>query len=392
MVAVAATCPPADVARRLVHVITGLDVGGAELTVERMVPALESRGWRQAVVSLTALGSVGVRMRAAGVEVHDVGMDRHRPDPRQVRRLRCMLHDLRPGLVQTWLYHADLLGALTARGTGAPVCWNLRQSDTALDDRRTTRLLPRVAAPLSRRLPAAIVTNSQASARFHVGLGYDRERIVVIPNGVDTDRFRPNPAARRDLRTEIGACEGATVLGFAARFDPTKDHRTLLAAFARLAHDDAHLVLVGPGCDRGNAELADAVATVDRSPRIHLLGVRDDMPNVLAGLDLYVHASRTEGMPNALGEAMACGVPCVATDVGDTGALGAETVNLVEPGSPGRLREAIDHLLALPAAARAARGAAGRDRIETSFTHEAAVDAYDALYRSVVGTPVGAST
>lgn len=373
---------------RLVHVITGLEVGGAELTVERMVPALQRRGWSIAIVSLTSLGVVGARMREAGIEVHTLGLDPRRPDPRRLRALRRLLRALEPDVVQTWLYHADVIGSVATLGAQVPICWNLRQSETFAGSPLLTRTLPRIAARLSRRLPASIVANSRAGAGFHIDMGYDAARIRVIPNGVDTQRFRPDGSARHALRDELGLPDDAVLIGFCARFDPTKDHASLLAAFAGLAEDgdEVHLVLAGPGCERTNLGLAEAIDAAGRPARIHLLGTRDDLPRVLAGLDLYAQSSRTEGTPNALAEAMACGVPCVATDVGDTAVLAGGHVALVPPGDPDALRRELGALLRRPTAERSALGAAARAQVEASFAHEAAVDEYDVLYRELLET------
>ncbi len=378
---------PAGGSLRVAHVISGLHVGGAERALERLSTGLRDRGIVSTVHSLTGLGEVGRSLKAAGVEVHGWGLRPGRPDPRRLVALRRWLQGSNSDVVQTWLYHGDLLGGFAAWGV-APIAWNLRQSALDPGDKRTTNGAARICARLSRRIPQRIVSNSEAGAAFHAGLGYDAGRMVVIPNGVDEQRFRPDPVARRQVRTELGVVDDVVLVVSAGRFDGAKDHATLLAAFRQASDADDSgagplLALCGQGCEPGNEELAALIADHGLAGRVRLLGVRPDLPAVLAAADVYVQSSRNEGMPNTVAEAMATALPVVATDVGDTRRLVGLDAPLVAPGRPELLGTELTSVLAWDAPARRRQGEQGRARVTAEFSSEAELDAYEALYRAL---------
>ncbi len=382
---------------RVVHIITGLDTGGAELMLYRLVTSLEPATFACSVVSLTDLGPTAAKLRAAGVPVRALGMRRGVPDPCAVPRLARWLRAVVPDVVQTWMYHADLIGGLATWLAGRPpLAWGLRQS--TLDPRtskRGTIWTARACAALSRRLPMRIVCCSEASRRVHVALGYAPEKMVVIPNGFDLARFRPDLAARAAVRAELGVPPEAPLVGLVARWDPQKDHRTFVAAAARLraARPDAHFLLCGDGITWENPALAGWLAAAGLREGVHLLGPRDDLPRLTAALDVACSASAYgEGFSNVLGEAMACGVPCVATDVGDAAHIVGATGRVVPPRQPVALSAAIEQVLALAPATRAALGHAARARVEAHFSLAACAARYAALYTALARRPRGAAT
>jgi glycosyltransferase involved in cell wall biosynthesis len=376
---------------KILHVITGLDVGGAETTLHRLVSTMDAARFPCRVVSLVEPGEVGRRMERDGVRVDSLGMRRGMPSPAGLVRLAGMLRSWRPHLVQTWLYHADLLG-LAARGLAFPLgggprlVWNIRCAFMDLARyRRTTAMTLRACAALS-RLPDAVVTNSGAARDFHLGLGYAPRRFEVIPNGFDAGRFRPDADARRAVRRELGLDDDRLVFGHAARFDPMKDHRTLLRAAALVMGEapGAVLVLAGRGVDHGNAELAAWLAEAGLPPeRVRLLGERADMERVMAAMDVLVSSSSGESFPNVVGEAMACAVPCVVTDVGDSAMLVADTGRVVPAGDASALARAMLDMHRLGPAGRAVLGAAARDRVVARFSPDSAARRYASLYRTL---------
>jgi glycosyltransferase involved in cell wall biosynthesis len=372
---------------RVCHVITGLNTGGAEMMLYKLMSAIDRATFECDVVSLLDAGPVAERIRALGVPVRSLGMRRGAPSPHGLVRLARWMRQDPPDVVQTWLYHADLVGGLASRlAGGAPVAWNIRQS--TLDPRgnkRSTIWTGRVCAWLSRWLPTRIVCCSEASARLHTALGYASERMIVIPNGFDLAAFRPDPAARRAVRAELGVPDQAPLVGLVARFDPHKDHRVFAAAAGRLAvrRPDVHFVLCGDGIVDENARLVGWLRAAGVRERCHLLGRRDDTPRLNAALDLAASSSYGEGFPNVLGEAMACGVPCVATDVGDSALIDGDTGRVVPPRDPDALADAWEALLALEPSARAALGLAARQRVEAQFSLPTVVRRYETLYEEL---------
>lgn len=358
---------------KILHLITGLGTGGAERMLTRLVTRLNDPGITQGVVSMTGPGTFGPALTAAGVAVHDLGMARGSLDPRGLLRLIGLLRRERPQVLMTWLYHADLLGTLATLvpGTAGALVWNLRCSD--MDAERYGRL-SRLLAAASRR-PAVVLANSQAGQRFHSGLGYRPRTWRVIPNGIDTDVFRPLPGARAALRAVAGLPEDATVLGVVARVDAMKGHDVFLRAFALLrdAFPEVHAVLIGAG-----------TRDLPAVPGVVALGERGDVQDLLPGLDGLVSPSLFgEGFSNVLCEAMACGVPVVATEVGDAALIVGPTGRTAPPNDVPALVSAMTALVALPAAERQALGAAARRRVSETWALPLILERYATLYREV---------
>lgn len=369
---------------RVLHVINDLDVGGAERMLARLISSSDPARVCHSVIALLPPGRTGDEIRATGCPVATLSMRRGAFGPGALPRLVRLLRADRPDVLQSWLYHADLMATLAAPlARVKATAWNIRCSE--LDFRlypRATRWVVRALATLS-RLPDAVVVNSEAGRAAHARLGYRPRRWELIPNGFDTSLFRPDPAARDSVRRELGIPADAPLIGMLARLDPMKDHATFLAAAARLAasRPDARFLLAGRGVELGSPALVPDRALAGR---LHLLGERHDSPRLLAALDLATLASAFgEGFPNVLGEAMAAAVPCVATDVGDTALLVGPTGRVVPPREPSVLAEAWAALLALPAGERAALGAAARARIMGNYSLETACDHYLALYDSL---------
>jgi glycosyltransferase involved in cell wall biosynthesis len=373
---------------RLVHVITDLDTGGAEMALHKLLSRLDRSRFDPVVVSLTDIGPVGKRITSLGVPVEALGMRRGIPDPLAVPRLARRLKDLRPQVVQTWMYHADLIGGLASRlAGGAPIAWNIRHSDLPRGSaRRLTLWTARVCAVLSRGLPRKIVCCSEASREVHVRLGYAPEKMVVIPNGFDLGLFRPDPVARLSVRKELGIPDGAPLVGLVARFHPQKDHRTFVraAGLLRASLPGPHFLLCGERVDWDNDQLARWIDAAGGREGWHLLGLRTDVPRLVAALDVSVSSSFSgEGFPNVIGEAMAAGVPCVVTDVGDSAQIVGQTGTVVQPRDPGALAGACERLLGMAEAERGDLGLAARRRVVESYDLEEIVRRYEDLYQGL---------
>jgi len=371
---------------KVLHVITGFTQGGAETMLAKLLGAL--RGQVQTrVVSLTGDGPIGERIRALGVETVALGMRRGVPDPRAILALARQMRGYRPDVVQTWLYHADLLGGLASLLAGRPpVLWGIRNAD--LDEttaKWSTLQTLRACAWLSHRLPARIVSCSERAREFHVARGYDAGKMVVIPNGFDLVAFAPRPEAREEVRRELGIPLEAPMVGMVARYHPMKDFGNFAQAAGLLARElpAVRFLLCGDGVTPENAELCGWLRAAGALERTHLLGRRDDVPRLLAALDLFTLSSATEGFPNALGEAMACGVPCVATDVGDSGYVLGDAGSIVPPRDHRALARGWRETLARSAQAPLAAGARGRSRILDHFGLRAVSERFLDLYGEV---------
>ena len=374
---------------KIVHLATGLGMGGAEMTLLSLLANLDRAEFENEVVSLSTDDPLGKRIRRLGVPVRALGMKPGAPSPAGFFRLAAHLRRSRPDLIQTWMYHADFLGALAAPLAGnPPVVWNLRVTLADIRELKpATRLVVRVNAWLSHRIPKRIVCCAETARDHHVAIGYDRARMTVIPNGFDLSGFAPDPAARTYLRASLGLPPETLLVGMAARFHPQKDHQNFVqaATFLHAEMPEVRFVLWGKDVDARNAKLSNWVDEAGLHGVVHLLGLRADAAELTSSLDLATLTSAYgEAFPRVLGEAMACGVPCVSTDVGDASAILGETGRVVPARNPQALAQAWGALLRLPPAERQALGAAGRKRVETSFRVEKMAAAYAGLYRDII--------
>jgi len=371
---------------RLIHVISDLDTGGAEVMLTKLVTAMDRARFANTVVSLIGRGELGDTIEAASTPLHCLGMSRGRVDLRAVPRLVRMLRASRPTLVQSWLYHADILSLLATNLAGRiPLVWNVRCSDIDLSQySRQTRYVLWMLARCS-RFPAAVVTNSQAGKVVHERLGYRPHRWVMIPNGFDLERFRPDPTAGQRLRAELALPGDAVLISLVARVDPMKGHECFLAAAGRvaMARPRARFVLIG----KKTESLAPRIAELGLTAVVCLLGHRNNMDRLFPGVDIACLSSVWgEGFPNVLGEAMACGVPCVTTDVGDARTIVGDTGLVVPTRDPQALAEAIIELIDRGPAARAALGQLARARVAKNYASSAIVEQYQALYADLAST------
>ncbi len=371
----------------VLHVINGLDVGGAERSLTNLMLGGLADTTSHGIITLQDRGAFGDVLRAAGVPVWCLGVNPKHPSPLALARFRKLVKCIRPKVLQGWMYHSNLAAALVRSTlTSKPkLAWNIRQTLHSLrQEKLSTRWVIRAHGPLAARADV-IIYNCVAAQRQHEQLGIRGTRSEIIPNGVDTNRFKPSAKARLEIRDALGIPHDALVVGHAARWHAMKDHATLLAAAKRVTATlaNVHFVLAGPGVHTANPDLAALLATLD-IPRIHVLGERTDMPGVLASLDVLCSSSAWgEGFPNAVAEAMACGVPCVATDLGASAEIIADTGRLTPPGDPDALAVGLLELLRLSDPAKASLAA--RQRILDHYSIDRFVSHYRALYARLLG-------
>jgi glycosyltransferase involved in cell wall biosynthesis len=375
---------------KVLHVITGMGSGGAETMLLKLLRATCGTV-SQEVISLVGGGELSEEFSSLGIPLFSMDIDRGSVPVRALPALIKLIKSRQPDVVQTWMYHADLLGGLAARcARVSRVIWGIRNSTLGNGTSLKTRLTVKVCAAFSNRLPDRIVSCSHTAARVHQDLGYARHRFIVIPNGFDTERFQPSMQRRMALRTETGLPPGARLIGFIARNDPQKDFSTFCAAasdvLARVP--DAHLLIVGRGFEDVSGKASGAARKLDPA-RLHFLGHRNDIDKIMPALDvLALSSSYGEAFPNVLGEAMACGVPCVATDVGDSRNIVGDTGIVVQPRSPESLAKGLITILDLPASAYADLSAAARSRVLERYSLPAVADSFISLWNTVAASVV----
>jgi glycosyltransferase involved in cell wall biosynthesis len=364
---------------KVLHVITSLHVGGAETMLYRLLSARTRDSFDCMVLSLTTSDPFGGQLEAAGCTVKALGMRKFSPH----RLLAAVPHARawQPDIIQGWMYHGNLAATFLQRFVlpQPRMLWNIRHSLSDLrNEKPATRLVIRIGALLSRR-PVQIIYNSRTSAQQHAALGYCSESSHVMHNGFATDVFRPDPAAYRSVRHELDIPQGGLIAGMIGRYHPTKDHANLIAAAGLIRDENTWFVLVGREVDAHNAGLISLIRAHNLESRVRLLGERNDTPRLNAAFDVAVSASRGEGFPNAVGEAMACGIPCVVTDVGDSGFLVGETGIVVPPGDSAALAQGIRIFLEANAEKRREMGVSARSRIVDTFSLYSVVRSYERL-------------
>jgi glycosyltransferase involved in cell wall biosynthesis len=376
---------PASRPTRIFHVITGINTGGAEMALCRLLESTRGEDAESSVVVLGGEGSLSARVSASGAKISHLGMTSYRGAPRVVPVLRRLILHAAPDVVHGWMYHANLAVTASTTLSGIPTVWGIRHSLHDLSkDKRATRLVIRLGAQLS-RFPKAILYNSRVSASQHEEMGYCRPKTLVIPNGFDTKEFRPDEGRRESIRRELGIGERDLTVGMIARTHPVKDHATFLRAAATLAQSvpDVVFVLVGDGACRENQDLAELIEHLGLQRTVRLCGRRDDIPAVNAALDIACSSSAGEAFPNAIAEAMACGVPCVSTNVGEAAAIIGDFGRLVPPKDPEAFGAALASLAQIGASGLKVMGRSARLRIVDNYSMARMADRHVELYRSL---------
>ena len=381
---------------KILHIIIGLDAGGAEHVLRRLIESHRgSLEFQHSVVSLTDLGEVGSALIDQGIDVQVMGMRRITNVPSILLKLTKLIRQRKPDLVQTWMYHADAIGGLAARAAGNKnVIWGIRGADMIKGTAYSTHIIRRICALLSRVVPVIIVCAAEASRATHAAIGYEQSKMVVIPNGFELPNTGALAEQRRTFRAEHGWSDEEFVVGCVGRFNYYKDHANFVKAGSLLAkrYPYVRFLMVGKGLDFGNVELRNLIAITGFPDRFTLLGFRDDVLNCLSALDVFCLSSRSEGFPNVLGEAMSAGIPCVATDVGDVRALLSHAGIVVPKENASDLCAGLAQVIELPRTVRTAMGQRGRDRIIAEFSAGKARERFEAIYMSLAERAIARPT
>ena len=368
---------------RVTHLVTDLARGGAETFLQRLVTTPQD-GIRHRLISLTTDGDLGPEIRAAGIEVDSLSLTGALGVPQALTRLVRVLRGEKPDVLMTWLYHADFLGTLASIfARHGRLIWNIRCADMdLLKYGMVSRAMPYILARLS-RLPSAVVANSNAGRLIHESYGYEPRRWEIMPNGFDTETFRPDTARRDRTRMALHIDPATPLVGLFARFDPMKGHEVFLHAAEIVARQRPNVLFMLAG--RGTSGAAFDRLIGNRAvlrTRLLLLGERRDIPDLMAATDIAVCSSHTEGFPNTIGEAMASGVVCVSTDVGDAAAIIGNSGALVPKADPPALAQKLVEFLDIAPEARAVMGSTARQRIEEKFSLSAVAARYADLFRN----------
>lgn len=306
----------------IVHIITSLGVGGAERVLSNLVLGMNREKFCNIVISLQDLGHWGSILQQQGIQVYALHMRSNLSSGFKLFTLWKLLRELKPDYVQGWMYHANVIALIVGKLAGVKhILWNIRCSLMDLSKYKfSTAMIFNSGAWLA-RFPSAIINNSHKSIQQHYSLGYKNKNNIYLPNGFDTELFKPNAAIYRDFRGQHKLPSNAIIIGMVARFDPMKDHATFLKAAGLLAkqRDDIYFVCAGRNVNWFNKELINIIADYSLHGRVLLFDQVNNLQELYPAFDYLTQTSIFgEGFPNVIAEAMACGVECFATDVGDS--------------------------------------------------------------------------
>ncbi len=369
---------------KVLHIITELNIGGAERMLEKLVLGMDREKFENIVISMTDTGPLGLNIKNKGLEVIALDMDFGKPSFFKFLKLINIIKKKKPDVVQTWLYHADLMGLMAGKmAMVRKIVWGLRCSDMEFENYGfLTGMTVKLNARLS-RLPDLILVNSEKGRQVHQGLGYSTPKMKMVPNGFDTNFFRPDALEKKAFRQEIGVDQNAFIVGHVARFDPQKDFETFFRAAGIIAQkvESAVFVLAGKGVDDSNKEIKQMISNNALADNVILLGSRENIEKLYVGLDCLILSSVFgEGFSNTIAEAMSCCVPCVVTDVGDSAYIVDDFGFVARPRDFAGLAEGVEKLSQMGIEQRQKIGVAARKRIKDNFSLEKIVDIYQDIY------------
>jgi glycosyltransferase involved in cell wall biosynthesis len=371
---------------KILHVATGLSTGGAERALYSLLAGGLANRADTAVVSLRDEGTMGPLVAALGVPVYSMNMASCISGASVIAGLRRIVRSFGPDLIQGWMYHGNLAASAAAwmNQNRAAVAWNIRQCLYDIKvEKPLTRQVIRANRCLSRQADA-VIYNSRLAKAHHESFGLAPDRSQVISNGFDLERLRPDPETRMAVRREFNMPKDALVIGHVARFHPMKDHVSFLRAAVTVARQvsNIHFLLAGREVSLQNSALVNIVP-LELMERFIFTGERMDVHRLMQAMDIFCLSSWSEAFPNVLGEAMACGTPCVATDVGDCRDIVGDTGILVPPSDSVALAEGLLAMSTMPTANRVGLGLAARTRIEERYALQAVVEQYVELYQKM---------
>jgi len=371
----------------ILHVITGLNTGGAERALYSICQGGLAQQYRTVVVSLSGEGRYGPLLKELGVEVFTLDMKRALPSISALLKLRVILRKVQPDLIQGWMYHGNLLASLSRLFLleKRPVVWNVRHSLYDLDkEKRATQWVIKLCKKLPFQ-PIKIIYNSRLSRQQHEAFGFAKEQGLVIPNGFFLERFAFSSELRSSIRDHLQVADTTQVVGHVARFHPMKDHFSLIKAALKVLNHNENTVFVMLGTDVtvGNAALVNEIPN-ELMDHFRFLGEKSNVEHYMSAFDLFVLSSWSEAFPNVLGEAMACGLPCVTTGVGDAAYIVADTGKVVPPRNPDLLASAISNMLETSDQAFSELKRKARERVELKFSLDSVVDKYCSLYSDIL--------
>lgn len=358
---------------KILHIITGLERGGAETLLYQFCKY--DKEYDHIVISLSGSQDYGIMLRQIKIPLHTLNFSNSKVNLRGLYKLYKLIKKIKPDVIQTWMVHADIIGGLVGRLAGIKnIFWGVHHSALVEGkSKKITMLIIKINAFLSYFIPKKIIYCAENSREKQESIGFKKNNGVVIFNGYDTEIFNENFHLIKKFRDELNISDNTFLIGHVGSYSPLKDQINLIEALSILKqkHIDFKAVLVGSNLDNSNLELVSSIDKKELGDSIYLLGRRDDIPTIMNGIDLFILSSISEAFPNVLNEAMACGTPCVSTNVGDASYILGETGWIVPAKDPKALSESVSEAIIEKLSSKSLwlhRKKACRERIVENFS------------------------
>ena len=327
---------------KIVHIISGLKDGGAENILYKICKHDHQNN--HIIISFTIGGKYFLLLKKMGIKIYCINIKFY--SIFKFFYLIKLLRDLKPDIVQTWLVHGDLFGGIAARLAGIKnIVWNVLYSKLDIStEKLRTLIFIRMLSKLSFIIPKLIIVVSKNAKKNCQNLGYCRKKLFLVFSGFDLSLFKINKYQKISFRKKIKIENHIRLIGIVARYHPIKDHKTLLNALSIIKSKNINFncIFVGFNMNKNNTEIINQIKQLQLEKNVKLLGTTKNIPQVMNGLDLHILCSKSEGFPSVIVEAMACGTPCVVTNVGDAGFIVGKTGWVVPSMNPLRLANAIE--------------------------------------------------
>jgi glycosyltransferase involved in cell wall biosynthesis len=374
---------------RVLHIVADLRTGGAETMLIGLIKNSDPYAFEHRVLSMRSRGDFETILKQLDIRIDALGIHSWLDGLAKIGEIRKIVRDFRPDIVHTWLYHANVIGGIAGSlWSDAKIVWGLHCGWlSSYHTKRLTRLMRMIGAKLSNFVPHNIICCAYSVREFHAGIGYNRAKLAIVGNGVELTRFAPSEIARAELRRELNVSPNQLLVGMIARFDPQKDFRTFIeaAVIVRRRYPDARFVLCGPGFETSNEAVVSELREKGLEESFVLLGLRSDVPRLMAALDTLVLSSLYgEALPLVVIEAMACGVPVVASDIGDIQRAVGPYGRVVQPRLPREFAEGITYYAGLTPEQRQLNATNARARVASMFSLPSVIRQHEALYRRLV--------
>lgn len=377
---------------KVAHISTGLETGGAEVQLLRLLTEINKDKFEMTVISLHKETYLADRIRELGLPVHSLELKKN---PLNIRKAYSILKEFNPDVIHGTMYEGGVVGTIFNKflPKKPPVIWTVHEPLEHYDKEPIRKRLQLRTWGLISKLPACMMYVSNLNKDQHLEWGFNNDKALVIPNGVDTSKCFPNAAAGKKIRKELGIPEDAFVIGKIARFHRQKNHIGFMHSAALLAESqpEVQYILAGTNVDENNSELVSLRKELRLEDKVHMLGNRQDIPDVVNAFDLATLTSFGEAFPLTLGEAMVSGVPCVATDVGDNNYIIGDTGIVTAIGDDQAMSAAWQKMVEMAQNTPdeyLELGKKARQRTLDNFTLEQQVKQHEELYTNLYETHI----